>query len=241
LIENQDKIETKLNFSSSSFKKYFANTSWLFFERIFRIIITFFVIIYVVRYLGPNDFGLYSYVLSFVWLFVSISTLGLETISVREIVKQPQNKDEIVGTVFRLRFLGSIATIAVIALTLLISQEEFSTAILILIASFAFVFQSFSVIEYYFRAVVKAKYNAFALSASVIFSSTLKVILVLVEAPLIYFIVTFTFEYLLLAVGLVTVYKIDKQKIFHWKYSKLLSFSLLKDSWPLALSEIRLC
>lgn len=233
-----DKIETKINFSSSSFKRYLANTSWPLFERILRIIITFFVIIYVVRYLGPKDFGLYSYVLSFVWLFVSISTLGLETISVREIVKQPQRKDEIIGTVFRLRFLGGISAIAFIALVLLISQEELFTTILILIASFAFIFQSFSAIEYYFRAVVKAKYNAYALFASAIFSSTAKIILILIEAPLIYFIAAFTFEYFVIAVGLVMVYKVNKQNIFDWKYSKMLSLSLLKDSWPLIFSGI---
>jgi O-antigen/teichoic acid export membrane protein len=238
LIENPDKIESKLNFSSSSFKKYLANTSWLFFERVLRIIISFVVIIYVVRYLGPKDFGLYSYVLSFTWLFVAISTLGLETISVREIVKQPEKKDEIIGSVFTLRLLGGITAVILIALTLLISGEELYTAILILIASAAFIFQSFSAIEYYFRAIVKAKYNAYALSASVIFSSALKVILILIEAPLIYFIAAFTFEYFVLAVGLVTVYKINKNKILNWKYSKLLSISLLKDSWPLALSGI---
>jgi len=238
LIENPDKIETKLNFSSNSFKRYLANTSWLFVERILRIIITFFIVIYVVRYLGPKDFGFYSYVLSFVWLFVSISTLGLEAISIREIVKQPQRKDELIGTVFRLRFFGGIVAIALIALTLLISHEELFTATLILIASAAFLFQSFSAIEYYFRAVVKAKYNAYALFASVIFSSAFKIILILVGAPLIYFIAAFTFEYFVIAVGLVTVYKINKQNIFDWKYSKILSLSLLKDSWPLILSGI---
>ncbi|MBT8383680.1 MAG: oligosaccharide flippase family protein, partial [Ignavibacteria bacterium] len=121
MIENPDKIESKLNFSSSSFKKYFANTSWLFFERVLRIIISFVVVIYVVRYLGPKDFGLYSYVISFMWLFASISTLGLETITVREIVKQPEKKDELIGTVFTLRLFGGITAVIFIALTLLIS------------------------------------------------------------------------------------------------------------------------
>ena len=238
MSENPDKIETKINFSSSSFKKYLANTSWLFLERILRIIISFVVVIYVVRYLGPKDFGLYSYVLSFTWLFVAISTLGLETISVREIVKQPQKKDEIIGTVFTLRILGGIAAIILIGLTLIISHEDIYISILILIASTAFIFQSFSVIEYYFRASVKAKYNAYALSASVVFSSALKIILILIEAPLLYFIAAFTFEYFVLAIGLVAVYKGNKYKILNWKYSKLLARSLLKDSWPLALSGV---
>jgi O-antigen/teichoic acid export membrane protein len=238
LIENPEKIETKINFSSSSFKKYLANTSWLFFERILRIIISFVVVIYVVRYLGPADFGLYSYALSFTWLFLAISTLGLETISVREIVKQPTKKDEIIGTVFCLRLTGGVLAVILIAITLLISQEALSTSILILIASTSFIFQSLSAIEYYFRAIIKGKYNAYALSASVILSSTLKMILVLIQAPLIYFIVAFTFEYFVLSIGLVTVYKINKHKILNWKYSKQFSLSLLKDSWPLALSGI---
>lgn len=238
MSENSEKIKTKINFSSSSFNKYFANTSWLFFERIIRIIISFVVVIYVVRYLGPKDFGLYSYVLSFTWLFISISTLGLETISVREIVKKPKKKDEIVGTVFSLRFLGSISAILLIVVTLLLSHEKLSTSVLILIASSAFIFQSFSAIEYYFRAMVKAKYNVYALSASVIFSSALKVILILVEAPLIYFIAAFTFEYFVLAIGLVLVYKANSYKILNWNYSKIFAKSILMDSWPLALSGI---
>lgn len=38
---------------SVGFKKYFVNTGWLFFERIIGMSITFFVGVYVARYLGP--------------------------------------------------------------------------------------------------------------------------------------------------------------------------------------------
>jgi O-antigen/teichoic acid export membrane protein len=238
LSENPENISTKINFSSSSFKKYLANASWLFFERILRIIISFVVTIFVVRYLGPKDFGLYSYVLSFFWLFGSLSTIGLESISTREIVKKPNRKDEINGTVFFLRLAGSITAIVFIGITLLVTGEETYTAVLILIASGSFLFQSFSVIEYYFRGKVEAKFNAYALSASVILSSILKVILILIKTPLIFFIFTVVFEYLALAIGLVLVYHFNKLSIFNWKYSKELASSLLKDSWPLMLSGI---
>ena len=236
--EAQGNIKTKIDFSSSSFKKYLANTSWLFFERILRIAISFVVTIYVVRYLGPKDFGLYSYILSFSWLFASLSSLGLESISTREIVKHPDKKDEISGSVFFLRLVGSVVTIILTGLTLFLIGEETHNAILILIASGSFIFQSFSVIEYYFRGTVEAKYNAYALSASVILSSTLKVIFIILKAPLIYFVLAVVFEYFALAVGLVLVYHSRKFSIFNWKYSKNLATSLFKDSWPLALSGI---
>ena len=51
---------------SHSFRKYFANTSWLLGERVLRMVVSLFVGIYVARYLGPERFGLLSYALSFV-------------------------------------------------------------------------------------------------------------------------------------------------------------------------------
>ena len=238
LSETQGKNKTKIDFSSNSFKKYLVNTSWLFFERILRITISFVVTIFVVRYLGPKDFGLYSYALSFFWLFASFSSLGLESISTREIVKFPDQKDEINGTVFFLRLIGSFVAILLLALTLFIMGEETDTAILILIGSGSFIFHSFSIIEYYFRGKVEAKYNAFALSGSVILSSVLKVIFILIKAPLIYFVIAVVFEYAALSVLLILVYHQNKLSVFDWKYSKKFASSLLKDSWPLALSGI---
>jgi len=51
--------------ASHSFRKYFANTSWLLGERVLRMVVSLFVGIYVARYLGPERFGLLSYALSF--------------------------------------------------------------------------------------------------------------------------------------------------------------------------------
>ncbi len=55
--------------------KYFKNTSWLFLEKILRMVVGLFVGIWVARYLGPEQFGLFSYAQSFVGLFTTISTL----------------------------------------------------------------------------------------------------------------------------------------------------------------------
>jgi O-antigen/teichoic acid export membrane protein len=238
LNDSSDKSKTKIDFSSGSFKKYLANTSWLFIERILRIGITFFVSIFVVRYLGPKDFGLYSYVISFSWLFASFSSLGLESISTREIVKHPELRDQINGTVFFLRLASGIIAFVLIAVTLKLTHEETNTSILILIFSASFIFQAFTSIEYYFRGIVQAKYNAYALLASIVISSALKVIFILQKAPLLYFVIASSAEFAVLAVGLIIVYRYNKLSIFNWKYSKILATSLIKDSWPLALSSV---
>ena len=77
------------------FMKYFKNTSWLFGEKILRMVVGLFVGIWVARYLGPEQFGLFSYSQSFVGLFIAIATLGLDGIVVRELVKDENRRDDL--------------------------------------------------------------------------------------------------------------------------------------------------
>ena len=73
--------------------KYFKNTSWLFAEKVLRIIVGLFVGVWVARYLGPELFGLFTYVQSFVGIFSAIATLGLDGIVVRELVKDESKRE----------------------------------------------------------------------------------------------------------------------------------------------------
>ena len=237
-MDNNDKIETRINFKSESFKKYFKNTSWLFAEKVLRILISFVVTIFVVRYLGPKDFGLLSYAISFYGLFSAISILGLESITIRELVKNPDKRDDILGSVFLLRLLGGVCTIIFIALTLYFSGESTNISILILIVSVSAIFQSFSVVDYYFRAEVKAKYSVYVFSSAVLIVAVLKIMLIIIEAELIYFVIVFSVEFLLAAFGFLIVYRFNKLKLSGWKLNKKIAVSLLKDSWPLILSGL---
>ena len=237
-MDNNDNIETRINFKSETFKKYFKNTSWLFAEKILRILIAFVVTVLVVRYLGPEQFGLLSYAISFYGLFTAISVLGLESISIRELVKYPGKRDNVLGSVFLLRLVGGIVTIILIALTLFMSGEPADISILIIVISTSAIFQSFSVIDYYFRAEVKAKYSVYVMTASVLFTSLLKILLIIFEAPLIYFAIVFSFEFFAAAAGFLLVYKHNKLKIINWKFRKETAINLLKDSWPLILSGL---
>jgi Na+-driven multidrug efflux pump len=88
--------------------RYFANTSWLFGEKILRMIVGLFVGIWVARYLGPEQFGLLSYAQSFVGLFIAIATLGLDGIVVRELVKDSSRRDELIGTAFWLKLIRDV-------------------------------------------------------------------------------------------------------------------------------------
>jgi len=235
---NENNLNTKINFGSETFKKYFANTGWMFAEKIFRTLVAFFVGILVARYLGPDNFGLLNYAISFAGLFTSFANLGLDSIVIRELVKTPDKKDIILGTVFRLRLMGSFITILLVSITAFLIKEPTFNLLLIVIIASATIFQSIGVVEQFFQSRVEAKFNVIAQSSSFFIAALLKVLIVFLNKPLIYFAVVQSIESLFLAIGYYFVYRKNNLTISTWKYDSTVAQSLLKDSWPLVLSGV---
>jgi len=231
--------DTIFGFNKAAFKKYFFNTGWLFAEKILRMVLGLFVGVWVARYLGPEQFGLLSYAQSFVALFAAISTLGLDQIVVRELVKYPDREKELLGTALVLRILGAIATLGVLTVAVKFTTNDAYTNALIFIMGSASIFQAFRVIELYFQARVTSKYAVIANMISVSISSIVKIILILYKAPLIYFAWVVLFDSFVLAVGYLYFFKIRVSSPFIFLKTKVnIAFSLLKNSWPLILSGI---
>ena len=219
------------------FMKYFRNTSWLFVEKILRMVVGLFVGIWIARYLGPEQFGLFSYAQSFVGLFAAIATLGLDGIVVRELIKDESRLNELIGTAFWLKVTGAIGVLVVLAIAVdLISIGTYANTLVFIIAS-ATIFQSFNVIDFYFQSKVMSKFAVYANMISLFLSSIVKITLILNEATLVAFAWVVLFDSLILACGYIYFYLKQKNSIFfHWKFSKQTAVSLLKDSWPLILS-----
>ena len=233
-------LEDKLNRLqlSTGFKKYFVNTGWLFFERIIGMAVTFFVGVYVARYLGPANFGLLSYAGSFVGLFMGISALGLNNIVVRELVKNEKKRDELLGTSFILKFIGSIFVLIIVLFAVRFTNNDNFTNLLIYIIVTGTIFQSFNVIKFYFQAKVLSKYTVYAQIFSSIICAAIKLVLIYFNMSLIYFVIVSLLQSIILASGLVVIYIKQKSSLFKWRIKFDLAKKLLKDSWPLMLSGI---
>ncbi len=86
---NKLKIKNLSKFKSrSGLRAIIANTGWLFADRIVRMGASLVVGVWVARYLGVQQYGLFNYALAFVSLFSPIFTLGLDDVVVRHIVRQ---------------------------------------------------------------------------------------------------------------------------------------------------------
>jgi O-antigen/teichoic acid export membrane protein len=196
-----------------------------------------FVGIWVARYLGPEKFGLLSYAQSFVGLFSAIAALGLNGILVREIVKYPERENELLGTAFALKLAGAFLTLLILYIAIHFTSNDQYTNTLIFIIASAVVFQAFNVVDMYFQAKVMSKYIVFANSFSLLISSIVKILLILNEAPLVFFAYVVVFDSVVMAFGYVYFFiKNSTFNILHLTFSKSIAIDLLRDSWPLILS-----
>ena len=145
------KTQFKELLSHEGFMKYFKNTSWLLGEKILRLLVGIFVGVWIARFLGPEKFGLFSYAQSFVGLFAVTATLGLDGIVVRELIKNNNSTEGILGTAFLLKFFGAIfSLIALLIVVNFISIDNYTKNLFFIIAG-ATLFQAFNVIDFYFQ------------------------------------------------------------------------------------------
>lgn len=214
------------------------NTSWVLGEKILRIISALFIGVWVTNYLGASDFGVYSYAQSLVGILMAFSTLGINSILTRELVKQPDDHNELIGTSFILQTVGSVVLISLLVIGLEFSDSSASTKKIALLLAAATFFQSFSVIAQYFQSIVKSKFVVIASIISLIISSVAKVVLILIKAKLIAFVYILVFDNITIILGYLYFYKKNKNIIFHWSFKLTRAKALLKDSWPLILSSI---
>ena len=205
-------------------------------ERVIRRVVALFVGAYVARYLGPERFGLLSYAMSLAILFSAIGAMGLDGIVVRDLVKEPDKSQDLLGTAFVLKIIGaSLLLVLVFFAARLMSDDRFTVILVLIIAGGTF-FQAFQVIDFFFQAKVLAKFPCIARFASLLVSSISKLVLIALNAPLIWFAWVLVLESLIVNLSLVVLYRKQGMSAFHWKFKKDVATGLLRDSWPLILS-----
>jgi len=219
-------------------RKYGANMSWLFAEKMFRMIIGFTVGVYVARRLGPEKFGILNYAISFVAIFSCLISLGFDQIVVRELVKQPDRRDTLLGTVFMLRLAGFILMLFGVTAGLAISGNDWSTNLIVIVIAAGYLFQIFQAIEVYFQAKVLSKYIAISQVIAWTIISVFRALFAFWNVPLLYFAYLEVGNMLLTSVAYVISYYINGKAISKWVFERNVAKSLLKNSWPLFLAGI---
>jgi O-antigen/teichoic acid export membrane protein len=94
----------------------------------------------ITRYLGPDDYGRYTLALTYMQLFAVLADVGLFTIVVRDISRDPARTEELVGNTLTLRLLLSAAVIALAAAISLLLPYDPGVRTAILLAGLPLLF-----------------------------------------------------------------------------------------------------
>ena len=222
----------------SRLREYVANTSWLAFERLFRMALGLVGWLYIARYLGPEAYGLLNYALSFVGLFATVAALGVDQLLLRELVRYPASQAMFLGTTAGLRFIGSAAAIVVLSILLYVLDGTPEERVLVWIISISLLLQSLGGIESYFAAEVRSRYVVYVQVAQSILSLGVRIFLVEVEAPLVWFAVALTLDSVFLYLGLLWIYRKFGGALSAWRFDFGQAKTLLRASWPIIFTGV---
>lgn len=231
-----DDLLKKRNISQTRLK-ILSNVYWAVLGKFVNLLSALVVGIMVARYLGPEQYGLMNYVISYVVLFQTISLFGLDSIEVREESKAEFSVTSIIGTAFTLKIGLSLIFMALVILTSWQFDADRNTLILVSIYSLVIPLNAFSVIRNYFTAIVQNKFVVKVEIVQTLVGMVIKVLLLWFDATLIWFVLFSMFDYVLSAIGYSVTYHYKVGRLRLWHYDKDVSKYMLKESFPLLLTN----
>ena len=212
------------------------NSGWLIGDKLLRLFIGLFISAWVARYLGPGQYGRLAYVIAFLAMFQAFSMLGLDSIIVRDIAKEPADANQVLGTALRLRFIASLISFAFSCLIIsVIYPENVEFLFLVILVGLGIIFQTADIVDLWFQSQSQSRRTVIAKAISYIIAATVKVVLIVTGAPLWLFAAAFGGETALSAIALYISY--EKYPVLRkWVWNGAVARKMLQQSYPLLLS-----
>src|SRR5688500_10078369 len=140
------------------------------------------------RYLGPELYGEFAYVLAFVAFFAVLAPLGLDSVAIRNMARNSGQSAAIIGTVLRLRVIaGFLAWGAAIAGMAILRPGDTEALALTASVAGAVVFQASDTIDLWLQSQTQSRRTVFAKAVSYLAANGIKVGLILTKASLVAF------------------------------------------------------
>jgi PST family polysaccharide transporter len=219
--------------------KIVDNIGWLFFDKVLRMGVGLLVGVWVARYLGPTQFGLYSFATAFVGMFGAVAGLGLQSIVVRDLVRHPENKSETLGTAAALQLAGGLVAYGLLMGTIFwLRPDDDLAQVLVALLGSVLLFKSSEIAATWFESQVQSKYTVWVQNGCFLVFAAIKIALILQGSPLIAFAWAAVGEALFVALLLFLALGMNGQRLNQLRLSLARARTLLQDSWPLLMSGI---
>ena len=219
---------------NSSFLK---NTSWILVGQVIKLVISFFVGILTVRYLGPDNYGIINYVRSYVAFFTAIVGLGLNGVIIYEFVNNKDKDGEILGTAILLRFIvGLISTVFLYLTVLVVDKGDPITMIVTALQCIQLPFLCLDTINYWYQYQLKSKYSVIAQTSAYIVVSLYKVVLLITGKGVSWFAFATSLDIVILGLFYFVFWKKQHQNSLKW--DSAVAKRILRSSLPFILANV---
>jgi O-antigen/teichoic acid export membrane protein len=143
-------------------KRIFRNTSFLLFGTVANKILALIFLAVIARFLGPDEFGKYSFAISFTAICLVLGDLGLNAIAVREVSPDRQQAQKYLGNIVLAKILLSgLAVILVLIIFSFIRGYPPETRKLVYVVGISVFFSSVSSsLRWIFQAFQKMEWEA---------------------------------------------------------------------------------
>lgn len=232
-----NKITAATGKLSPDLRKIISNTGWLLADKFLQMGLALFVGVWVARYLGPEQFGIYNYALSLVGMFTPLVSMGLTSIVVRDIAGDPSRKDETLGTTFVLSLIGGVLTLLLSVTSIsLLDPNNNVTRWLVGIIAVGTIFQAFDTIDYWFQSQIQSRYIVLCRQSIYVLICLVRVGLIQMHAPLLAFAWARLAELVLSGIGMAIIYRVRVSRLTSWQVSFQRAKGLLREGFPLILA-----
>ena len=216
-----------------------GNASWQLAEKLLRMVLGLSIGIWVARYLGVAEFGLLNFAIAFVGLFSPCMDLGMQAVVVRDLVRRPERRAEIMASALVLRLCGAVAAIVISAVCITLLREGDSNArLVVLVVALSLAPQAWDVIDFDHQARMHWRPIALIRSSSLVVFSLVKIVLILSGARLIWFGLAIAAEAALSALMMSSLLRWRSGPLKFSEASSNEMKRLLAASWPLAIASL---
>lgn len=219
-------------------KQVFNNAKWIIVCKIVQSLMQFVIGMLCARYLQPENYGLINYAASLVAFVTPIMKLGFDATLVRELIEDPHNEREIMGTSLVLNFISSvICIIGVTLFSFFVNAGDKITIIVCLLYSFSLMFLAVEMIQYWFQYKLISKYSSVVMLCAYLAVSAYKAFLLISQKSVLWFSIANSIDYGLIGITLVIIYlKMGSGFSFSFKRGK----SMLSSSKHYILASLML-
>jgi len=213
-----------------------SNVLALLAEKCIRIPVVAALTFLIARALGPLDFGRLAFAQAVLALLAPVTHLGLEQITIREMIRVPASTPALLGTTFILRLSSGLVTLALAAIALvLMKPSETLIPTLLLVASLPLT--ATTTVDYYFRA--QQRMTPPAVARLLAFGVYVAAVLYVLASPSRVTVVAFALIIVIEQIILAALYLGLAQSTLSprcWTVDLSTARKLWRDAWPLALS-----